>query len=286
MLTIAFFCGCGGLSCDDFPNMTYVSPVVSKYHYPDIGAGQGVQKIGDKLYVFGDSDVGVVQELDPALKSTGWKGLLVNSAGEDIISHPVGIAYREGYPTFIGNSVGGRGWLYEIDWEQFKQDGFVEGAILRSIKMLDARSMSRPEYVHYDGEWLVAVAEYEYKSEGMSEILLLDPHALRSATRIDDPSAVRYRFWVSAYVQDMYWSDARSELVLIQNVDYTKGWRLTFIDLDRAVASNSGMTDAVSETRCYCFESELEGYHEYSDGREVFLTSEDVGYNLYTSADE
>lgn len=63
-------------------------------------------------------------------------------------------------------------------------------------------------------------------------------------------------------------------LILVQNINLWHGWKLSSVSLHGAIAEGSGLGDAINQTRCFQFSSELEGYAVLPDGREVFLTGE------------
>src|SRR5690606_3730350 len=63
----------------------------------DVGAGQGVAKISDQVFVYGDREVGMMRKysLQDSLVYTGQEYLFTVD-GKDVIHHPTGIAYAKG----------------------------------------------------------------------------------------------------------------------------------------------------------------------------------------------
>ena len=55
--------------CSPSLTTTYIDPPLREYSFPQIGSGQGVQVIGEYLYIYGQvAEGGVVLELDNNLK--------------------------------------------------------------------------------------------------------------------------------------------------------------------------------------------------------------------------
>jgi hypothetical protein len=269
--------GCSPLTCDSDPNVSYVLPSLEVYSFPIDGSGQGLQLIGDRIYLYGDGETGIIQELDEELRPTGWTGALTYE-GSDLIPHPTGIAFLEGYPTFIGYG----GVLYEIDWNLFLEDGDLDRALLHTVSDDEARRGTRPEYVFYADRWYVATCDYD-APEG-NEVRLMDPERLQAADATSDDGVVVHRFPVSPFVQDLHWSETLGQLVLVQNIGRWKGWKLTVIDLDRAIALNAGDDEAVTKTVCIERKSsELEGFAALPDGRELLLTA-NASNNLFVGS--
>ncbi len=269
---LIFNVSCETLTCEGMVNVEYDSPLLYAYSFSEIGSGQGIQVIDNFIYLYGDSKVGTVQELDMQLQKTGWQGLLLVN-DEDVIPHPTGLAYHPSYPTFIGS----QGAIYSIDWNLFYTDRNLTRAIQKKINA--GTRTTRPEYVFYLEKWYIASAEYD-PSDHQNEILLMDPFTLKEAENVDDAGVIIYRFPISRFVQDIYWDNNEQILILVQNIKLWKGWKLTTINLKVAIQENSGLASAVFKTNCILLQSELEGYTRLSDNREIFLTG-DVQYNLF-----
>jgi len=71
-------------------------PIAELYTLPDLGAAQGVSKIGDQLYIYGDREVGMMRRYS-LLDSLVYSGdeYQFTLEGKDLINHPTGIAYAE-----------------------------------------------------------------------------------------------------------------------------------------------------------------------------------------------
>lgn len=264
---------CGSsLTCDGCPRLEYIEiPLVSR-SYPLIGAGQGIQFINDKIYLYGDSEIGIVQELELNLDPTGWTGALTYH-GENLISHPTGIAYKDGYPTIMGQA----GRFYIIDWGIFRKEGNLDNAIIKIVKDAISYKGARPEYVSIGDKWYIATAAYEI--DGLSEIRLFDPDNFETAEHVDDSNVTMYRFPVSAFVQSLHWQASIGQIVLVQNIDYERGWKLTYLDLGKAIENWNGLYDAVTKTECFAYGSELEGYSVLPNERRLFLTPGGLFYD-------
>lgn len=108
----------------------------------DVGAGQGVTKISDQVFVYGDREVGMMRKysFQDSLVYTGQEYLFTVD-GKDVINHPTGVAYAKGSPTFIGNSIRlnkeGTLWkavIYAIDWEGFLETKSLDENLLATIE--------------------------------------------------------------------------------------------------------------------------------------------------------
>jgi len=261
------------LTCEGKSTTVYESPSLLDNSFSSIGAGQGLQAIDDYIYIYGDADNGTIQEVNRHMNPTGWMGEFSHN-GTALINSPGGLAYKKNYPTFVGTSKN----LYHINWDIFYEDQDLDRALIKIISSEGKRT--KPEYVFYEDKWYVASTEYDADPE--NEVILMDPENLINAESINDEGVIVYRFPVSRFIQDIHWDIHSEELVLIQNVDKYRGWRLTSIDLETAVVQNSGTNLAVTQTRCILKPTELEGYAHLEDGTEVFLIA-DKENNLFYS---
>lgn len=116
---------CGGLTCGNETPITQASLNLIPFTFPQVGIGQGIQVINTSVFLYGQSGVGTLVELDSQLSPTGWVGELT-SGGKSVIAHPGGFAHKEGYPTFLGDQVA----MYLIDWEKFYQDKNLDNSLL------------------------------------------------------------------------------------------------------------------------------------------------------------
>ncbi len=150
-----------------------------------LGACQGISRQGERYFLYGDWEVGVMREykLGKDTLINLHKEYRFTIDGQNIIKHPTGIAYQPGLPTIVGNSVRmnteGTVWkalLYSIDWAGFLKKGTLDGNLISTIEDDACIQGSRPEYVQYKGKWYVATADYGNKE---NEVRLYDPEALK-----------------------------------------------------------------------------------------------------------
>ena len=239
------------------------------------GSWQGLQTIGDHIYLLGDGDTGIIRELDLDLNPTGWEGALTQN-GVEIIGHPTGLAYQEGLPAFIGGS----GRISSFDWDMFYEDRNLDRALQRTV--LVEPLGTRPEYVHLNGEWLIASTGY---SPSPNTFFIMDPEKLQTSFDVDEPGVILTRFEVPPYVQDIHWNEMTSEVILIRNIQKQKGWVFTSLDLDDAISLGSGLDEAITRSYCIPKANELEGYTELPDGRDLFVIGDDPTVNLFETVD-
>ena len=269
--------------CDTAPGPRLVAPRLERRWLRPVGAGQGIQVNKGVVNVYGDSNTGVVMELNHRLVPTGWVGYFV-TGGQTVVQHPVGIAYAPGLPTFIGS---GDGPILVIDWAVFRDAGTLDGAILRTVEETETPDVykgSRPEYVRLGSEWYVATSDFALSAvDDVAELRLMDPLALSHAETTGDPGVIVHRLPVSSYIQSLHWREDIQQLVLVQNLNSrAEGWKLTFLDLEVAIETGSGLSGAVTQTLCFPYESELEGYAHLADGRDLMVTA--TG-DLFVTAD-
>lgn len=157
-----------------------------------LGACQGLSHQKGSFYLYGDREVGVVRRYRMVNNQLVYEyqeyRFTVNRQNK--IKHPTGIAYHEGLPTFVGNSVKqnpeGTSWkafIYAINWEGFLQSGTLDGNLLQEIEDDACIQGSRPEYVQYQGKWYVATADYGDKG---NEVRLYDPQQLIKTSKTSD----------------------------------------------------------------------------------------------------
>ncbi len=150
-----------------------------------LGACQGISRQGERYFLYGDREVGVMREYrlgnDTLINLHKEFRFTIN--GQNTIKHPTGIAYQPqpGLPTIVGNSVRmnaeGTLWkalLYSIDWAGFLKTGTLDGNLISTIEDDACIQGSRPEYVQYKGKWYIATADYGNKE---NEVRLYDPEA-------------------------------------------------------------------------------------------------------------
>lgn len=228
--------------------------ITKTFTLDSLGACQGISYINGEYFAYGDREVGVMRTYtlkDDSLIYNG-KQYKFTIAGENIIKHPTGIAYRKGMPTFIGNSVRqnaeGTIWkamIYHIDWEGFLATGSLYGNLKNTIEDDACIQGTRPAYVQYKGKWLVATADYGEKE---NQVRLYDPSALETTKKTSEKGVVLFRFKCSPWVQNLHWIDKTGALILIQNQIQGRKWRLTYIDLNKSIAKGSEVIIKVIET--------------------------------------
>src|SRR5579859_3114293 len=101
---------------------------------PGLGSTQGVTVYDGKVYIYGDSTTGVLQEFtfdsgtstqanaspqansSPHLQPTG-RTVRLTRDGQNLLNHPTGLALHEGLPCFLGNTVTAtkQGKIFRLD---------------------------------------------------------------------------------------------------------------------------------------------------------------------------
>ncbi|MFN3168943.1 MAG: hypothetical protein ACE37H_17985 [Phycisphaeraceae bacterium] len=233
------------------PHTYYVeNPVVTRFTVPGVGACQGIAMIDGSLWIYGDKDGrGVIKRLTydgirpslpytPQITDTGEVYELTlyrdfstrNQPGvrldPDPIPHPTGLTHHPDYGTFIGNTVNQKGTIYHLIWEGFTESGNLDSWVRN--KTIDdlATNGTRPEFVRFNGRWLIATADYG--DEG-NQLRLYDPQLLAKAQRTSEPGVLVAAFDCGPFVQSMHWIDEQDTLVLVQNQTAGLGYRLTLL---------------------------------------------------------
>ncbi|SDL99271.1 hypothetical protein [Siphonobacter aquaeclarae] len=207
-----------------------------------LGACQGVSMQKGNVYLYGDREVGMVREYNRLGDSLVYTGREVKFSIDttDVIGHPTGFAIREGYPTFIGNSIRlnkeGTRWkavISCVDWPGLWKIGKLQGNLLNTIEDDACIQGTRPEYIDYKGHVYVATADY---GNNGNQVRLYRPEKLKSAKKTSEPGLVYARFTCSPFVQNLHWIPEKRQLVLVQNQVEGRRWRLTFLDFDKSIA--------------------------------------------------
>lgn len=228
----------------------------------ETGAAQGVSFIDGAIYVYGDREIGMMRRysLMDSLQYSGEEYRFTID-GEDVINHPTGIARRAGLPTFIGNSVRlnpeGTRWkavIYSLDWEGFLEKKTLDGNLLATIDDDACIQGTRPEYVQYQGQWLVATSDY---GPSRNEVRLYDPSKLAKAKKTSEKGVLVGKFSCSPWVQNLHWIPEKGILVLVQNQIEGRLWRLTLLDLDASVKAGK---EVVIRQIDFDRKDELEGF--------------------------
>ncbi|MPR33026.1 hypothetical protein [Salmonirosea aquatica] len=255
---------------------TYELPGVGKMEVTrsltvdSLGACQGVSFIDNKVFLYGDREVGVIREYSVSPDSLVYSGreYRLTVDGKNVINHPTGIAYQPGQPVFMGNSIRlnpeGTLWkavIYQVDWPGLQNSKTLDGNLLRTIEDDACIQGTRPEYVQYKGKWYVATADYGDKR---NEVRLYDPEKLKSATKTSEPGVLYKKFTCGPWVQNLHWLAKDRVLVLIQNQIEGRKWRFTYLDLEKSL--NEGTAHLLS-THDLDKADELEGFAMVGKGQ-------------------
>lgn len=250
-----------------------------------LGACQGISVVGNKLYLYGDREVGMMREYVWQRDSLCYTGheyrLTVN--GQDVINHPTGLAHHSGLPTFIGNSIRlnpeGTKWkavIYAVNWDGLRRTGTLDQNLEQTIDDDACIQGTRPEYVQYNGKWYVATADYGQRA---NEVRLYEPTALAKARKTSEPGVLVTKFTCGPWVQNLHWIPGRNVLVLIQNQIEGRRWRFTLLDFPRSVETGQAV---VLNTIDLDRTDELEGFTLLpNSGRGIAVSSArqaNVGY--------
>lgn len=278
-LVILTFAGCqtprGAI---DWPGPTSPSAIltdVKKITDGHVGAAQGLSVHEGRLYIYGDvSDTspraGVIREYDLDGRPTG-REVSLRRRSVPVATHPTGLTWDEKWGTYLGDTVGGVGRIVCIDWRRAWEDGNLDHAVICVIRDDATINGSRPEFVTLNGRRLLASADY---GNSGPEIRLYDPEVLLKERRTAVPNAIVARMQAAPFNQNLYWNDARGELVCIQNVVAGRGWRLATFNLKTAVIKSSARnTDPHVSSYVFPEKTELEGYRPLPNGRAAFVTA-------------
>ncbi|NII28833.1 hypothetical protein HB364_27390 [Pseudoflavitalea sp. X16] len=210
-----------------------------------LGACQGVSFQKDRLFLYGDREVGMIREYTLAGDSIVYtnKEYRLTLHDTDVINHPTGIAIHDKLPVFIGNSIrlntAGTQWkavIYSVNWEGLLKTGTLDGNLLNTIEDDACIQGTRPEYVQYNNKWYVATADYGGKA---NEVRLYDPALLAKAKKTSEKGILVKKFTCSPWVQNLHWIPGKNILVLIQNQVEGRKWRFTFLDLEKSLAAGT-----------------------------------------------
>lgn len=243
LLLFVLLVGCNTSTIERIEN-----PVVTRQTIPGVGACQGVFIHEDSIWMYGDkNDKGVIKRLE-------WAGPEAESGPKLIdpretydlklyrdysvkerpglkldpepIPHPTGLTHHEDFGTFIGNTVNKKGTIFHIVWWGFKQSGSLDTWILNATEDDLATNGTRPEFVHWNGRWLIATADYGDKN---NKLRFYDPEKLAKAAKTSDPGVLVAEFSCGPFVQSMHWIDEENTLVLAQNQTAGLKYRLTLL---------------------------------------------------------
>lgn len=208
-----------------------------------LGACQGASYQQGRLYLYGDREVGVIRAYRAGADSLTYLGreVKLTEKDQDVINHPIGVAWNGTGPTFIGNSIRlnteGTKWravIYAVDWAGLMQAGTLDGHLLNTIEDDACVQGTRPEYVQYQGKAYVATADYGPRG---NEVRLCDPARLAKAHKTSEQGVLVKKFTCSPWVQNLLWVPSKGTLVLIQNQEQGRRWRFTLLDLNQSLAA-------------------------------------------------
>lgn len=245
------------------------------YTLAQLGATQGVSLRDGKLYLYGDlvlaqPRVGVIREYSLELEPTG-RCVMLTRGGKTLIQHPTGLTWDDHWGTFLGDSVGAKATIYQLDWERAWADGHLDHAVQATIVDDAATRGCRPEFVSLAGKRFLATADY---GDVDAEIRLLDVEALLAAQRTKAEGVIRHRIRCGPFNQNLRWNADDGTLTCIQNVRTGRGWRLDVLDLSKAVAAGNADAAGVRLSRqVFPAHSELEGYQPLDGGRSLFVVA-------------
>ncbi|UEG54166.1 hypothetical protein LLH06_04175 [Mucilaginibacter daejeonensis] len=253
-----------------------------------LGACQGVSYQNDRVFLYGDREVGVIREFKNQGDSLVYvkKEYKLTQNGQDVIGHPTGIAYHGTRPVFIGNSVRlnaeGTKWkavIYQVDWRGLQRTGTLDGNLISTVDDDACIQGTRPEYVKYQGKWYVATADYGAHG---NEVRLYDPAKLAKCKKTSEPGVLYKKFTCSPWVQNLHWVADKGVLVLIQNQVEGHKWRFTYVDLQRSVSS--GQMQVIRQIDMDQRADELEGFAFIDGGKKgIAVTSSRKNNVNYTT---
>lgn len=225
-----------------------VNPVVRQQTIKNVGACQGVFVHEGSIWMYGDRDgQGVMRRLTwagpeieggPKLIDTGdlyeltlYRNFGVKrqpdvKLGSQPIPHPTGFTHHPKLGTFIGNTVNQKGTIYHITWWGFEESGSLDDWIINATIDDLANNGCRPEFVRWNGRWLIATADYGNQG---NKLRLYDPEKLATAAKTSDPGVLVAEFDCGPFVQSMHWIDEDSTLVMAQNQTAGLRYRLTLL---------------------------------------------------------
>jgi hypothetical protein len=249
-----------------FVNQNYFdieAKITKTFTLDSLGACQGITRLNDRYFLYGDREVGVMREYsfknDSLIYQNKQYKFTIN--GENIIKHPTGIAHCKGMPTFVGNSVRqnaeGTAWkafIYAINWDGFLKTKTLDGNLLQTIEDDACIQGCRPEYVNYKGNFYMATADYGDKA---NEVRLYHADKLAKATKTSQKDLLYKKFTCSPFVQNLHFIAKKGILVLVQNQIEGRKWRLTFLDFQKSVDQGHEVVIKVIDTDKT---DELEGF--------------------------
>lgn len=244
LLCIALLAG-----CQSGPTIEHIdNPIVEQLTIDNIGACQGVFVWEGSVWLYGDrGNKGVIKRLEwvgpndegkPMLRDAGETYELMlfrnrfSRTNEDeqlprnLIPHPTGLTHHPEHDAFIGNTVDQKGTIYSLHFLGLTESGSLDDWIKNKVIDDLATNGSRPEFVRYNGQWVIATADY---GDEFNQLRLYDPEKLKKAKKTSDEGVLIAAFDCGPFVQSMHWIDGAQTLVLAQNQTAGLGYRLTLL---------------------------------------------------------
>jgi hypothetical protein len=285
-LSIAALIGAGMLATA-FIQKEINTLLVRETTVDSLGACQGVSHQGNRIFLYGDREVGMIREFRLQHDSLVYinKEYKLTENGHDVIGHPTGIAYNGSDKVFIGNSVRlnkeGTQWkavIYLVNWPGLQKTGTLDGNLISTIDDDACIQGTRPEYVKYNNKWYVATADYGDKS---NEVRLYDPEKLAHCSKTSEPGVLYKKFTCTPWIQSLHWVAYKGVLILVQNQIEGRKWRLTYVDLKKSL--DLGTMQVVKQVDINTRADELEGF-AMMDGQKGIAVSSSRKNNVnYTS---
>lgn len=252
-----------------------------------LGACQGVSHQGNRIFLYGDREVGMIREYKWQHDSLIYinKEYKLTQNGQDVIGHPTGIAYNGGDKVFIGNSIRlnkeGTQWkavIYQVNWPGLQKTGTLDGNLINTIDDDACIQGTRPEYVKYNNKWYVATADYGGKS---NEVRLYDPEKLAHCSKTSEPGVLYKKFTCTPWVQNLHWVANKDILILIQNQVEGRKWRFTYVDLKKSI--DTGTMQVIRQIDISSRMDELEGFALIDGQKGVAVSSSRKNNVSYTN---
>ncbi|MGP1272958.1 MAG: hypothetical protein ACTS22_06470 [Phycisphaerales bacterium] len=207
------------------------------------GAGQAIFIRENFVYILGDryeggtQGPGVIREYFWNTNAKGERELyyggreiLLTENGSDLAPHPTGLTWHPNFGYWLGNTVDGKGTLYQIDFERALRQGDLDGCVLRTVEDDAAINGSRPEFIELPGDrWTLATSDY---GDAGNALRFYDPVALLTATRTSEPGVLVAESACGPFVQTLEPGNEPGEIYLVQNITAGKGYRLTRVRVD------------------------------------------------------
>ena len=207
------------------------------------GAGQAIFIRDNFVYLLGDrydggtQGPGVVREFfwntdarGDRVLFYGGREILLTDNGQDVAPHPTGLTWHPNFGYWLGNTVEGKGTIFQIDFDRALRQGNLNGCIIRTIEDDAAINGTRPEFIELPGNrWTLATSDY---GDAGNAIRFYDPVALLTAERTSEPGVIFAESACGPFVQSLEPGAEPGEVYLVQNITAGLGYRLTKATVD------------------------------------------------------